>query len=321
MPNGPHDIAGAAPPTIDHLIGQARVKERVKIALEAAWADGTRFQHSLMVGPPGTGKSLMASLIGREMGSTVREILAQNLSGAGELAAALLDAQDRDCVFIDEIHELNQHNQTLLYRAMEEGKLFLSGPTSSRPPRVVPLANLTILAATTDEWALATPLLQRFRLNLRFQTYSVDELAQLLKQRTHALKWQVDDAVFEKIAGRAKGTPRLGLRLLEACWRTVRSQGESAIKLDHLERTCELEELDPLGLDYLEQQVLKILANSTGPVRLNVLASKLNVPPRTVMQLERFLVSEGLIQKDDDGRELTAKGRLHLTGSPNSTAT
>jgi Holliday junction DNA helicase RuvB len=150
------------------------------------------------------------------------------------------------------------------------------------------------------------------KLLLRFQFYSVDELTILVRQRSQGLRWSVDEEVFHQIAQRSRGTPRLGLRLLQSCRRVCRSEGKLKITQEHLERACTLEQIDCLGLGPVEQQYLMILAERD--TRLNVIASRLGLPPRTVSQVtEPFLLRIGLICKDDQGRrQLTALGRGHL---------
>lgn len=150
------------------------------------------------------------------------------------------------------------------------------------------------------------------KLVLRFQYLSVEELTQVTKQRTQALRWPVSEEVFPLIAQRAKGTPRLALRLLQASRRVARAQGETAITPQHLERACTLEQLDCLGMGPLDQQYLRLLEDR--PARLNVICSVLGLPPRTVSHvIEPFLVRAGLIAKDDQSRrQLTVKGLEHL---------
>jgi Holliday junction DNA helicase RuvB len=150
------------------------------------------------------------------------------------------------------------------------------------------------------------------KLTLRFLFYSTDELVELVKQRSRALRWVVDDKVLTPIAQRSRGTPRLALRLLQACRRVCRSEGENAVTLAHLERACSLEGIDALGLGPVEQQYLRIL--SEGASRLNVISSRLGLPSRTVAEVtEPFLLRAGLLFKDHQGRrELTAEGREHL---------
>jgi holliday junction DNA helicase RuvB len=162
--------------------------------------------------------------------------------------------------------------------------------------------------ATTDEFKLLQPLRDRMKLVLRFDFYSPGELVELLSERSRALRWPVDDKVMAPIARRSRGTPRLALRLLQAARRVARSEGENAITLAHLERACELEHIDPLGLGPTEKAHLFLLAE--GASRLNVIASRLGLPSRTVQEVtEPFLPRAGLVMKDDQGRrQLTADG-------------
>jgi Holliday junction DNA helicase RuvB len=150
------------------------------------------------------------------------------------------------------------------------------------------------------------------RLILRFEFYSVDDLATLVRHHAQALRWSVDEAVFSLIAVRARGTPRLALRLLQSCRRVCRADSRTTITQPDLDRSCQLEQIDGLGLGPTEQKYLQILAG--GVSRLNVLASMLGLPARTVSQVtEQFLIRAGLIIKDDQGkRQMTAKGREHL---------
>ncbi len=153
------------------------------------------------------------------------------------------------------------------------------------------------------------------KLVLRYEFYSDDELGQIVRHRGRALGWQIEDGLVPQIAHRAKGTPRLALRLLQSCHRVCRSLGETTITADHLQKACNLENVDDLGLGTNEQQYLRILAE--GPNRLNVLASRLALPGRTVSQvIEAFLIRAGLVAKDHQGiRQLTALGRDHLLGN------
>ncbi len=176
----------------------------------------------------------------------------------------------------------------------------------------IPLGDFSLLLATTDEYGILAPLVQRMRLVLRFQFYSVKELTTVLLQRSRALGWSVHEELLPLMAQRARGTPRLALRLLASCRRVCRAEGETMITAEHLHRACELEQIDEIGLGPTEQQYLGLLAE--GASRLNVIASVLGLPARTVSQVtESFLLRAGLMVKDDQGRrELTAKGRAHL---------
>ncbi len=311
--NQASEINDVTPTSLNHCIGQRSVVEQVRVALDAAQQDGKKYDHSALVGPPGIGKSQMASVIAQEMATEFHEILGQSIKNAADLNAVLLAARDRDIIHIDECHELKKVFQTSLYRAIEGRKLFIQG--QSTRVQSIPLADFTLLLSTTDEYCLLQPLRDRCRLVLRFQFYADDELATILQQRSRALAWQVDEAVFDPIAQRSRGTPRLALRLLQSARRVCRSEGEKAITPDHLERACLLEQIDGLGLGPTEQQYLRILGE--GDSRLNVIASRIGLPTRTVSQVtEPFLIRVGLVIKDDSGRrQLTAEGREHLAKS------
>jgi Holliday junction DNA helicase RuvB len=203
-------------------------------------------------------------------------------------------------ILVDEAHEIEKPFQTALYLALDQRRVFLQG-RSGRTPQSIPLSDFSLLLATTDEFKLLAPLRDRMKLTLRFEFYAVDNLVDLIPQRSRALRWAVDDKVFTPIAERSRGTPRLALRLLQACRRVCRSEGENAITPGHLERACELEQIDGLGLGPTDQQYLSILAE--GASRLNVIASRLGLPGRTVADVtEPFLIRSGLVTKDDQSR-------------------
>jgi Holliday junction DNA helicase RuvB len=306
------EIGDVAPSSLSHIIGQGSVVAQVAVALEAAFADNRKFDSALLVGPPGVGKSAVALVISQEMASDFHEVLGQSITSNADLNTLLLAAQQKSVVHIDEAHELEKPYQTALYLALDRRKVFLQGGTSGRGPQSIPIADFTLLLSTTDEYRLLQPLRDRMKLLLRFDFYSVEDLATLVRQRSQALRWQVEEEGFPNIATRSRNTPRLALRLLQSCRRVCRSEGKSTITQEHLERACLLEGIDALGLGPVEQQYLMILAERD--TRLNVIASRLGLPPRTVSQVtEPFLLRIGLICKDDQGRrQLTASGREHV---------
>lgn len=298
-----------APSSLRHLIGQRGVVDQAHVALDAAQIDGKKFDHSLLVGPPGLGKSALAHVIAEEMAATLVETIGQSITCAADLNALLLQAGHKDVVHIDECHELGKDFQTALYLAIDKRTLFING---GKKPESIPLADFTLLLSTTDEYCLLQPLRDRMKLVLRFDFYTEDELRLLLLNRTRSLHWSVEEEVFHQIALRSRGTPRLALRLLQSCHRVCRANGETAITLQHLQRACALEQLDSLGLGPVEQKYLAQL--SEGATRLNVISSILGLPTRTVSQVtEPFLLRAGLIVKDSQGRrQLTAKGLERL---------
>jgi Holliday junction DNA helicase RuvB len=307
------EINDVRPSSLSHIVGQRSVVEQVKVAVEAAFADSRKFDHALLVGPPGLGKTQIASVIAREMATDLHEVLGQSVKTPADLNAVLLAAQDKQIVHFDEFHEMKREFMTALYRAVEERKLFVQGRSSR--VQSIPLGDFTVLLSTTDEFSVLQPLRDRMRLVLRFSFYSEEELTVLLRQRSRALNWSVDESVFPHVAQRARGTPRLALRLLQSARRVCRAEGERAITLGHLGRACALEGIDALGLGPTEQAYLRILAE--GDSRLNVIASRLGLPPRTVSQVtEPFLLRSRLVLKDDYGRrQVTALGREHLVNS------
>jgi len=309
------EIHEVAPTSLNHLIGQRSVVDQVQVAMDAAWMDGKKFDHALLVGPPGVGKSALAKVIALEMAGAFHEVLGQSITAQADLNALLLDAKEKDVVHIDECHELGKEYQTALYLAIDQRKLFLQGVKAGRGPQSIPIADFTLLISTTDEYALLQPLRDRMKLLLRFEFYSAEDLKELLRHRSRALGWEIDAEALPLIAQRARGIPRLALRLLQSCHRVCRAQGQSTISLDHLTRACALEQIDSLGLGPIERRYLELL--SEGASRLNVLASTLGLPARTVSQVtEPFLIRAGLIIKDDAGRrQLTGKGREHLSDS------
>lgn len=299
-------------PTINHWIGQAEAIKRFRVALEAAWNDGMRLPHMLFVGGAGLGKTELAHVAAREMGVTLHERLAQVVSSMGTMNGLLLQAADKEIVFLDEIHELPPNVQTVLYRAMEGGQISLQGRDSHT--MAMPLKDFTIIGATTDEFRLLSPLRDRFKVILPFVAYDVDSLATIILQRARQQGIDIDDRIGHEIALRSKGTPRLAIRLLESCHRYARAKGEDRITQQHFEQTLALDGLDALGLGPDEQRYLRFVAERHGePVKLFTIASALGIHQRTVQSvIEPFLVKTGLVERQAQGRVITEAGMRHL---------
>lgn len=306
------DINDARPSSLAHMVGQRGVVDQLRVALDAAFEDGKRLDDCLLVGPPGSGKSQIASIVAQECAVTFHETLGQSIANLADLNGLLLSARDKEIVFIDEAHQLHRLFQTALYLALDKRQVVVCG---GKAVQTIPLASFCLLLGTTDEFSLLQPLRDRMKLVLRFQFYSVEELTHIVKHRAKALAWGLDDAVPPMIGQRARGTPRLALRLLQACRRVCRSVGEQTITVDHLRKACLLEGMDDLGLGPTEQSYLRALAD--GASRLNVIASLLGLPSRSVAEVtEPFLIRAGLVVKDDQGRrQLTGQGREHLLKS------
>ena len=309
--NRPTDINEAKPTSVNHLIGQPGVVDQIVVALDSAQQDNRKFDHAMLVGFPGAGKTATAQVIAAEMGTDFIEVLGQSLQTVADLNATLLQATHRAVLFVDESHELDKSLQTALYLALDQRRILLQGSRKGSTPVAIPIQDFTLLLASTDEYQLLQPLRDRMRLTLRFQFYELEDLEKIAAMRAAALGWRVEDAVFPQIARRSRGTPRLALRLLQAAHRVSRAEAENAVTTAHLERACSLEGIDHLGLGPTEQQYLRILLE--GPTRLNMVASRLGLPTRTVAEVtEPFLIRAGLVVKDDQGkRQLSAEGRDH----------
>ena len=304
-----NEVNNAIPSSLNHLVGQKAVIAQVSTALDAAFQDGAKFDHSLLVGSPGLGKSQLASVIAQEMATDFHEVLGQSITGIGDLNALLLNAGDKDVVHIDECHEMPKQLQTALYQVVDKRTIIVK---SKRSPHGIPVSDFTLLLSTTDEYLLLQPLRDRMKLTLRFEFYSEEELTKMLVQRSHALQWEVEETIYPCIAKRSRGTPRWALRLLQSCRRVCRSEGAETITVQHFERACALEQIDELGLGVQERKYLSILVD--GSARLNIIASILGLPTRTVSNVtEQFLIRAGLIDKDKSGmRQLTSKGLEHI---------
>src|SRR5271170_2126352 len=212
-----NDISEVAPSSLRHIIGQRTVLAQVAIALEAAFADHRKFDSALLVGPPGVGKSALANVIAQEMATDFHEVIGQSVKSPADLNALLLEAQDKAVVHIDEAHEMKKLLQTALYLALDQRRVFIQG--GGAKPQSLAIADFTLLLSTTDEYCVLQPLRDRMKLILRFDFYSDEDLAFLVRQRSQALQWPPDDEVLPQIAQRARGTPRLALRLLQSCRR------------------------------------------------------------------------------------------------------
>jgi len=304
-----------APPTLTHVIGQKRAVQQLRVALDAYFNDRAvttgdmAFPHTLLVGPPGVGKSLLSQITAAELGAHLHEELAQNVMTPGHLHGLMMLAEPGDVVFVDEIHELHSSVQVGLYRCLEERRLFLGGDRKS-----ITLPPFTFIGATTDEWQLSKPCRDRFKIVLRLEHYTEPELMELIRQRTKRLQWPISEEALQGIASRGRGTPRLAIRMLEAARRTARAENATAITDQHLAQMCDTEGFDSLGLDCVERRYLELLREGQGPVRLNVIATHLALPKQTIERvIESELIRLGLVTKSEAGRMLTGAGAKHLT--------
>jgi len=307
-----------APCLIEHFTGQERVKTLIKTALEASWMDGTRLPHMIFSGPPGVGKSQMATILAKEMGVDLIEQLAQNLSGISDVQGFLLQAKEKSVLLLDETDQLGKLQQVTLYRALENGKLFLTSG-SKKQSTTIRLEPFTLIACTNFPESLLKPLQDRFKINLPFTWYSHNEIETILKNRVAHLKWEIAEQVFSEIALRSRGTPRIALRILESTRRTARANGDSEINLEYLHATLDMEGIDCLGLTLDERKYMSIVNQHNNLIRLNIIATCFGMSQRSIStNLEPYLIRIGLLSKDPKTgcRVLTDKGMQHIIDNP-----
>ena len=308
-----HDAVNQIVPTLDHVFGQTRAVAVLRTAINAYFHDRSKstdeiaFPHLLITGPAGTGKTLLSETVAKECCCRISTELAQNLKSPEHVHGALMMLEPGDILFIDEIHELK--NQVTIYRALEERKLFLG------KKHVVTLPPFCLIGATTDESLLERSMRERFRIHLRLTHYTDEEMFLLIQQRARRLGWTIEDDAVRQLSGKSRGTPRLAVRLLESAKRSASAEGTDLITALHVQKMCEIEGIDSLGLDMIEQRYLQILREGEGPVRLNVIATQMGLPRPSVEMFESDFLRLGLISKSEKGRMLTAKGFEHLAGT------
>ncbi|MBP0438095.1 Holliday junction branch migration DNA helicase RuvB [Tianweitania sediminis] len=304
------------PQVLDDFVGQAAARANLKVFIEAARGRGEALDHVLFVGPPGLGKTTLAQIMARELGVNFRSTSGPVIAKAGDLAALLTNLEDRDVLFIDEIHRLSPAVEEILYPAMEDFQLDLiigEGPAARSVK--IDLAKFTLVAATTRLGLLTTPLRDRFGIPVRLNFYTVDELELIVRRGARLMGLPIDDGGALEIARRARGTPRIAGRLL----RRVRDFADVA-KAEVVSRTVadaalSRLDVDALGLDQLDRRYLTMIANNFGggPVGIETIAAGLFEPRDAIEDIiEPFLIQQGFIQRTPRGRVLTANAWRHL---------
>jgi Holliday junction DNA helicase RuvB len=308
------EINDVAPTSLSHVACESNrgVIEQCRIAIDAAFADDRRLDDILLTGPPGVGKSSLSFVLSQEMAVPFHEVLGQNLRTPGDLNNLLLSCESKAICLIDEIHEAPNAIQTALLMCLDKRQIMVRGGSSIQ---AIPVADFTLVAATTEPYMILEPLRQRAKLHLELSFLTQSDLVTVVERRCRSLSWDIESQVLPEIAKRARGVPRLALRLTASARRVSRADGRSLITVADLQRACELEQLDDLGLGPLEQKYLRLLME--GPRRVNVLASMLGVPAKTLSTVtEPFLLRAELITKDDASRrQLSPEGRRHLLGN------
>ena len=258
------------PKTLDEYIGQTKVKENMKIYIEAAKKRGEPLDHVLLYGPPGLGKTTLSNIISNEMNSNIKITSGPAIEKPGDLAALLTNLSEFDVLFIDEIHRLNKSVEEILYPALEDYTLDIiigKGP-SARSIRL-DLPKFTLIGATTRAGSLATPLRDRFGIVARLELYSVEDLTTIVKRSAKILEIEIDDIAAEEIARRARGTPRIANRILKRVRDYALVLGDGNITLKIAKIALGKLEIDELGLDDIDRKMLETMIEKYkgGPVR------------------------------------------------------
>lgn len=304
----PHDFA--------NYIGQDRLKKNLQLAITAAKKRGEPLDHVLLYGPPGLGKTTMASVLANEMGAQIRITSGPAIERAGDLASLLTNLQDGDILFIDEIHRLHRTVEEVLYSAMEDYKLDImigKGP-SARSLRL-DLPQFTLIGATTRTGALAAPLRDRFGHIHRLEFYTPEQIQQIITRAAGILGIKIDKAAALKLAERSRLTPRIANRLLKRVRDYADVNGDGIIDTTISTHALELLEIDDLGLDPADRMLLTAIIESYngGPVGVETLAA-LTAEERTTIEdfIEPYLMQIGLLERTPRGRKVTAKTYKHL---------
>jgi len=308
------------PRDFSNYIGQDRLKKQLQLAIAAAKKRGEPIDHVLLFGPPGLGKTTMATVIANEMGANIRVTSGPAIERAGDLASILTNLVDGDILFIDEIHRLGRTVEEVLYSAMEDFKLDImlgKGP-SARSLRL-DLPKFTVIGATTRTGSLAAPLRDRFGIMHRLEFYSPDEVQKIIIRAADILGVRIKEDAAAEIAKRARLTPRIANRLLKRVRDYAEVHGDGHITADLAQEALKLLEVDDAGLDPADRQLLLAIIENYrgGPVGVETLAAMTGDERTTIEDMyEPYLMQIGFLERTARGRKVTPKAYAHLGKPP-----
>ena len=303
--------------------GQKSVIDNLKIFVEAANQRSDALDHTLLHGPPGLGKTTLAHILANELGVGLKVSSGPVIDKPGDLAGLLTSLEERDVLFIDEIHRLSPVVEEYLYSAMEDYKIDIMIETGPNARSVqINLNQFTLIGATTRSGLLTAPMRARFGINNRLEYYDKNVLSKIIKRSAEILNISIEHLASDEIAGRSRGTPRICNSLLRRVRDFAQIKGSGKIDLAITQYALESLSVDKFGLDEMDNKILDTIINkfNGGPIGINTLSTAVSETAETIEEVyEPFLIQQGFIIRTPRGREVTAKAYEHLNLKPNKT--